>query len=509
MSDNQSSNTRIAKNTLLLYLRMLLVLGLNLYISRLTLKYLGIVDYGIYNVVGGIVVFFSYLNSALTLAANRFISYDMKSDLDRRRVVFNTCFIIQFFFSITILLLCETIGIWLINNQLVIPEDRLFAANIVFQISVFTTILSIIRVPYESSIVAHEKMGTFALLSIIEVILKLLLAVSLSYAPLDILIYYGGGIFAIAICSYLIRYYACNKWFEECRLTKVFDSTLFKRVFIFTGWNLFGATAGVSVSQGLNFIINIFFGPTVNAARGIAIQVEGAINHFVTSINTAVNPQIVKRYSIDDLDGMYSLVFFASKVSFMLLLVVSMPILIDTSYVLGLWLGNVPNYACELTKIELMYIMTLSLTYSINMSAQATGNIKYFQIAEGTVMLLNLPIVYLLCRIGYNPAIAMSTIVMLSCVTFIVKLLVLKKTMKFPVFSYVKTVLIRVLSISMIGVMLFAVFHSKNSITLTDFITHASIYTFILLLSCYIIGLRTNEKRMMLSYVTRIIHSKK
>lgn len=508
MPDNSSSNKRIAKNTLLLYLRMLLVLGLNLYISRMTLQYLGIEDFGIYNIVCSVVVLFSYLNSALSLAATRFISYELKNGIDRQKVVFNTCLIIQILFAVCILLLLETVGIWFVNHKLIIPEERMIAANVVFQLSILTTILSIIRVPYEASIVAYERIGVFAILSIAEVILKLCLVLTLAEAPFDILTYYGTGLCIIAVFSFFLRYFACIKWFDECRVAKKYDKNLFKSIFAFTGWNVFGATAGVCVGQGINIIINIFFGPVVNAARGIAIQAEGAINSFVTNINTAVNPQIVKRYSVGDRNGMYSLVFFASKVSFMLLLIISMPIFVDTHYILNLWLGSVPDYACEMTRIELLYMLSLTLTYSINMSAQASGHIKYFQIIEGSIMLLCLPISYIICRIDGGVEVVLLPLVFLSIIAFFAKLVVLNKTMKFPVKEYLIKVLPRIIFFCVFGFIAYFLFAPNGSSTLAQFSLKALIYTTVLLLLCFMVGMEPSERQLIKLSVLKFVKKK-
>ena len=500
-----SSNKRIVLNTIVLYIRMLFVLCLNLYISRLILKDLGIVDYGIYNIVGGIVVLFSYMNSALNLASNRFFSYEMKNGISKMNVVFNTCFNIQLVFCGIIILLGETVGLWLVNYKLVIPADRMFAANCVYQFSLLTTLLSILRVPYESSIITHERMSIFAVLSIVEVLLKLVLVLLLPFSVIDVLASYSGGLLIISLICFLLRILYCKRHFIETKLRKVFDKTLFKEMFAFTGWNFFGATAGVSVSQGLNFILNIFFGPTVNAARGIAMQVEGAVNQFVTSINTAVNPQIIKRYSIDDRNGMLKLVFFASKISFLLLLVISFPILIDTEYILRLWLGNVPEKAVIFTRLELIYMLSVSMTYSINMSAQATGQIRLFQFVEGSILILNLPIAYILYVIGFPPEVAFYSLIGCSLSAFFSKLLILRRIMSFPLMNYVKQVFVRVVVVSAIGYIVFCFLNSEITIQLQDFIARAALYTMVLMLACWFVGFSKNDKHLVYKYINQAL----
>ena len=504
-NDIYTSNTQVAKNTIVLYLRMLFVLCVNLYVSRAVLQNLGVVDYGIYNLVGGIVVLFSYLNSALSLSCNRFYCYEIKNGIDRLKVVFNTSLIIQIIFSILLLLIAETIGLYLVNNKLIIPEDRLYAANIVYQLSVITTILSIVRVPYDSAIMSHERMGMYAILSVIDVIMKFLLASILCIIKSDILIFYGLGISIIAIVNFLIRIVYCKKTFAEIRFSISFDKLLFKNIFEFTGWNILGATAGISVSQGLNVLMNLFFGPIVNAARGIAVQIEGAVNQFVTSINTAVNPQIVKRYSVGDLSGMMNLVFFSSKISFILLLLVSFPIIVDTQFILRLWLGIVPDNAVIFTRLELLYILSLSAVHSINMCSQATGNIKPFQIAEAVILILNIPIAYLMYRQGFPVYSAMISLVVLSLFTFFVKLILLKKTFQFPLAAYFKQVIFRLIIILFSAIVIYFVCRSFPIDNFIGFILKAAIYYLLLIVLCLFIGLNKTDRQRVYNFARELI----
>lgn len=498
------NNKRIVKNTLILYLRMLLVLGLNLYISRIVLQVLGVEDYGIYNVVGGVVVLFSYMNSALSLASTRFMSYEMPNGTIALKRVFNTAVVIQLILCVCVLLLAETFGLWFLNQKLVIPDSRMYAANCVFQISIITTILSIIRVPYESAITAHEDMHVYAILSIVEVLLKLLLVFVISSLAYDYLVTYSFGLFLIALVAFVLRVVYCRLQYAEIRLSVMFSKQLFTKMFSFIGWNFFGATAGMCVSQGLSFILNIFFGPVVNAARGIAIQVESAINQFVTSINTAVNPQIVKRYSMEDYKGMYKLVFFSSKISFILLLTISFPIIVDAHYVLSLWLGIVPDNAVVFTRLELLYMLSLTLTYSINMSAQASGKIKLFQIAEGSIMLLNLPCAYILFRLGYPAYTAFVALVCLSILALGVKMYILKKIIGFPVASFLRDVILRVAIITIIAMLLYGVFVMYEVDSILVFIVKCVIEIALLLMIVWSFAMNSDDKAKICAYVVKI-----
>lgn len=429
---------------------MFFVLIVGLYTSRVVLNSLGVSDFGVYNVIGSIVLLFGYMNSALSLATTRFLSYEMPHGVERTKIVFNTSLKIQIVFSILIIFLSETIGLWLVNNKLVIPDDRMVAANWVYQFSILSMVISIIGVSYNSAITSHERMNIYAVISIIEVVIKLLIALLITSSPIDNLIFYGLGILLVTAISFIIRCVYCFMHFEEVHFENSFNKFLFKKMFAFVGWNFFGATAGMSVGQGLNFIINIFFGPTVNAARGIAFQVEGAVVQFVTNINTAVNPQIVKRYSVGDMHSMFNLVFFASKLSFILLLCCSLPIIIDAPYILQLWLGNVPEFAVLFTRLMLVYMLTISLTYSINMSAQASGNIKWFQIAEGSIVLFNLPAAIVMYKIGLPAYVSFLAMIVFSVLAFTIKLMILNKTIAFPIRDYFNAVLVRIVIITIV-----------------------------------------------------------
>lgn len=494
MGESITSNSRIAKNTIFLYARMIVVLLVGLYSSRVILASLGVVDYGIYNVVGSIVVLFSYLDTALSVATARFYSFELPSGVEKVKEVFNTSIIIQIVFALIILFLAETIGLWLVNYKLVIPPERMTAANIVYQFSIATTVVQILSVPLNASITSHERMSVYAILSLVDSFLKLSVALLISVSPIDNLVFYGGGLLIISIIVFIIKYRYCKYNFEEICYQRKFSRPLLKRMFAFAGWNFFGATAGMSVGQGLNFIINIFFGPAINAARGIAFQVQGALNQFVTNVNTAVNPQIVKRYSIGEKGSMFKLVFFSSKLSFLLLLIVSMPIIIDAPYVLELWLKEVPDQTVLFTRLVLIYMLTISVTYSINMSAQASGNIKRFQIAEGSIILLNIPVVLVLFYMGMPAYVSFLSMIVFSVIAFLVKLFILSKIIKFPIRDYVKEVISKLAIISLVCVFVFVMTYKIEVNTLPLFVIKTLVYCLPLSIVIWVVGFSKNEK---------------
>lgn len=504
-----NSNQRIVKNTLLLYIRMFFMLIINLYTSRVILDALGVVDYGIYNVVGGVVVLFSYMNSALSLATTRFFSYEMHNGIQRLKMTYNNSIAVQTIFAAIIFVIAETIGLWLVNCKLVIPTDRIAAANFVYQFSVFTTLLSIIAVTYMSSITAHEKMGTFAFVTVIESVLKLLVAVCIYSSPIDTLVFYGLGIMAITVLMFVVKIGYCKQYFEEIKFDRTFDKVEIKKMLSFVGWNFFGATAGMSVGQGLNFVINIFFGPAVNAARGIAYQVEGAVSNFVTSINTAVNPQIVKRYSTNDFEGMFKLVFFSSKISFLLLLLVSLPIIIDADYILGLWLKKVPDYTILFTRLILIYLLTLSLTHAINMSAQATGKIRAFQMTEGIIVMMNIPISIILFQLGCEAYLSFVVMIVLSVTSFFAKIYVLSRILSFPLLAYIKNVLSRVLFVTFLCIGIYIIAQDYDVGNLPMFIMKTMAYYIPLGCFIWVLCFDKKERAIVTKYINKIVPSNK
>ncbi len=505
MNELITSNKRIVKNTLILYVRMFFVLIVGLYTSRVVLNSLGVIDFGIYTVVGSIVGMFAYMNSALSLATTRFLSFEMPHGVERMRTVFNTSVKIQFVFSLIIILIAETLGLWLVNYKLVIPLDRIVAANWVYQFSILSTVISIIGVSYNSAITTHERMTVFAYISIFEVILKLVLALLIASSPTDKLIFYSSGILVVTLLSFFFKYIYCFKQFEEVEYERTFSKPLFKKMFAFVGWNFFGATAGMSVGQGLAFVINLFFGPAVNAARGIAFQVENAIVQFVTNINIAVNPQIVKRYSIGDKDSMFRLVFFASKLSFILLIVISLPIIIDAPYILELWLKEVPNHTVLFTRLILIYMLTLSVTYSVNMSAHASGNIKWFQIVEGSILLLNIPIAIILFKLGMDAYVSFIVMIVLSIISFIVKLLILKRTILFPLVNYIKDVVARLVVLSLICLTIYIFSLRFESLTISFLVLKTMTYMVPVCVTCLFIGFKAEERKKIIASAKRIL----
>lgn len=384
MATTSANNKRIAKNTLLLYIRMLFLMAVNLYTSRVVLNVLGVEDFGIYNVVGGVVAMFSMLSGSLSAAITRFITYELGTgDRESLKRIFSSAVTIQIGLAVLIILLAEAIGVWFLNIKMNIPDARIVAANWVFQFSILTFAINLISVPYNASIIAHERMSAFAYISILEAIGKLAIAFLIVVSPMDKLIFYAILMCAVALIVRFAYGIYCKRNFEECTYHFIFDKDLLKRMFGFAGWNFIGATSAVLRDQGGNVVINLFCGPAVNAARGIAFQVNNAVSGFVTNFMTALNPQITKSYAAGDRDYMMTLIYQGARLSFYMLLLLSLPVLINTHYILELWLKTVPEHAVLFVQLVLVFAMSESISHPLITAMLATGKIRNYQLVVG------------------------------------------------------------------------------------------------------------------------------
>lgn len=452
MSEISSNNKRIAKNTLLLYARMLMLMFIALFTSRVNLQSLGIVDYGIYNVVGGIVVMFSVLSGSLSAAISRFLTYELgKGDIEKLKCVFSSSVTIQFILSGIIILLAETIGLWFLNEKMVIPPNRIIAANWVYQFSVLTFVLNLISIPYNAAIIAHERMSAFAYITIFEAIGKLLIAYVIFIVIFDKLICFSAMICIIGVIIRVIYGWYCKRHFKECSFQFMYDQSLFKKMFGFAGWNFLGASSDIFRDQGGNILINMFFGPSANAARGIAVQVNTAVIGFVKNFTTAINPQITKSYASGDREYMMNLVFQGARFSFYILLILSLPIIINTPYLLHLWLGNVPEHTENFVRLVLVFSLSETLSYTLITSMLATGNIKNYQLVVGGLALLNLPLCYLCFKFGAPIESIYVVAIVISVVCEAARLFMLRRMIKLPVKKFLNQVYFKVILVSVLA----------------------------------------------------------
>ena len=451
---NQTSdnNKRIAKNTLLLYFRMLFMMVVSLYTSRVILYALGVEDFGIYNVVGGVVAMFTVISGSLSAAISRFITYELgKGDQSKLSKIFSASVTIQLALSLIIVVLIESVGVWFMNAKMTIPVDRMVAANWVLQFSIITFVINLISVPYNAAIIAHERMSAFAYISILEAVCKLTIAFLIMVSPMDKLVFY-----AILMCavSVLIRFtygHYCKKHFTECTYHFHWDKNILKKMFGFAGWNFIGASSAVLRDHGGNIVINLFYGPSVNAARGIAIQVNNAIMGFVSNFMTALNPQITKSYASGDREYLMTLLFQGARLSFYMLLLLSLPVLVNTHYILVIWLKLVPEHAVLFVQLILIFAMSESISNPLITAMLATGKIRNYQIVVGGLQMMNLPISYVCLRLGCIPETVLIVAIVISQCCLAARLYMLRGMIGLSSIQYLKKVYFNVIVVALLS----------------------------------------------------------
>ncbi len=507
MTANIKNNRRIAKNTLLLYFRMILTMLVSLYASRVVLNVLGVEDFGIYNLVGGLVTMFVFLNGAMASSTQRFFAYEIgRNDFEKLKKTFNASLFVHFFIALILGFLTETIGLWLLENHLTIPNDRMAAARVVFHFSALSFIITIIKVPYNAIIIANEKMSIYAYLSIFEVVMKLLIVFMLTWISFDKLKLYSILVLGVNLFVALLYFIYARTSFLETKFKFVTDKILYKTLISYSGWNLFGNLALVAKGQGVTIVLNIFFGPVVNAAQGIANQVNAAVISFFTNFQMAVNPQIIKSYSSNDRVYMFSLINRSAKFSFYLLFVLSLPIILEVDLILTIWLNKVPKYASTFTVLILTTIMLDSISGPLMTGIQATGKIRLFQVIVGTLQILILPLTYLFFKFDYPPPITYVISIFISLVALIIRLLLFKKLIKeFSLKLFIKEVLLTGISVAALSTCLPVIL----KFVLKDSILNSVIIIVVFLLSSicsiYFLGLNDNERMVIKRIIKKLL----
>lgn len=507
MSDNTQNSKRIAKNTILLYFRMILMMGVSLYTSRVVLQALGVEDYGIYNAVGGIIAIFNIIRGSLSTATQRFITHALgKKDEEYLSRVFSTSIFMHMALCVVILILAETAGLWLLENKMNIPTDRETAAMWVYQLSILSSLIIVMSIPYNATIIAHEKMGAFATISLIEVFLKLGIVYLLVVFSTDRLISYSILMVAIQlIVRYCYTRY-CIKNFKETKIRYVKDTKLIKEIGLFSTWSVMGNAAYVSCTQGLNILLNLFFSPVVNAARGIAVQIQSAVWQFVMNFQTAFNPQITKSYASGDLGYMHRLVFTSSRFSFYLIFIISLPILIECETILHIWLGIVPEYTVTFSRIVLITCWINAVANPLIVSVKATGNIKTFELIIGIITILTLPISYVFLKFGYPPYIVFIINFVTEIIAHIFRIWITSRLISFSIYNFTKEVISRCIIITIIATPLPLFLHTQMERSTASFICISIISIIISCSTIYLIGLLKNERTYINRKVSHILH---
>lgn len=501
------SNTKLIKNTLFLYIRMLLTLLVSLYTSRIILFELGVDDYGIYNVVGGVVSMFSVISGSLSSAISRFITFELGTgNIKNLTKVFSTSITIQFALSLFIIIIAESIGVWFLNNQINLPPNRLYAANWVFQFSLLTFIINLLSIPYNACIIAHEKMSAFAYISIVEASNKLLIAFLISISPIDNLIFYAILNFIIAIIIRSIYTIYCKRNFEECNYKFSFDKNQFKSMFGFAGWNLLGSSSFLLKDQGVNILLNIFFGPAINAARSISLQINNAITMFIANFMTALDPQITKSYAEGRKDITHNLILKGTKFSYLLLLCISTPVLLNIDFILSFWLKEVPIYTKEFATLILVLSLIDIIYRPLLTGHLATGNIKSLQIIVGGINLLILPISYIFLKLGFAPTITVYVTIFFSIIGLFIRIHLYNKIEDFPLHQYLTKVILRIVITSLIifiSTLIYKDLDKGSPTLLSTFISCCASFIYTLIIS-FTICINKKERK----YIFKIIKNK-
>ncbi|MDO4931855.1 MAG: lipopolysaccharide biosynthesis protein [Prevotellaceae bacterium] len=451
-ADTSQNNKRIAKNTILLYFRMLFMMVVSLYTSRVILNALGVEDFGIYNVVGGVVAMFTLISGSLSAAISRFITYELgRGDQGKLNRIFSASVTIQLLLSLIIVVLIETVGVWFLNAKMIIPAERMTAANLVLQFSIITFVINLISVPYNAAIIAHERMSAFAYISILEALFKLMIAFLIMASPIDKLIFYAILMCIVSVVIRLVYGYYCKKHFSECTYHFHWDREILMKMFGFAGWNFIGASSAVLRDQGGNIVLNLFFGPAVNAARGISIQVNNAITGFVQNFMTALNPQITKSYASGDYEYMMKLIFQGARLSFYMLLLLSLPILVNTHYILVIWLKILPDHAVLFVQLTLLFTMSESISNPLITAMLATGRIRNYQIVVGGLQMMNLPVSYICLHMGCMPESVLLIAIIISQCCLAARLYMLRGLIGLSSIRYLKEVYLNVLMVTVLS----------------------------------------------------------
>jgi len=453
MTDVSSNNKRIAKNTVALYIRMLVIVAISLYTSRVVLATLGVSDFGIYNVVGGVVILFSFLNSSMASTTQRFLNIELgKGDETSATRVFSMGINCQFIIIGLFLLLAETIGLWYMNTYIKIPEGRMVAAQWVYQISVLTACVNIYYAPYNGAIIAYERMGVYAYVSIIEAVLKLGIVYLLTIGNFDKLILYGLLTLGVTIITSAIYIFYCLRNFKICNYHRIWDKGLFRYMMNFSGWSIFGNVANLGISQGLQLVQNFFFGVTMNAAMGVATQVNGAITRFLGGFTTAFNPQITKLWAAGDTDYFFSLVYRTTRFAFFMMFIMALPIFLCCAEIMDIWLEVVPEHAVSFCRLMIIYSLIDSVCMSLAAAVGAHGDIKKYQIGLSILKLLVIPLSIVGLVLGAAPEYVLLVNIVMNIATYIFRLFYLRKRVYLHIWDFTKKALFPCLEVALIAI---------------------------------------------------------
>lgn len=500
----QSSHQRLAKNTLMLYIRTIFVMLVSLFTSRVVLQALGIEDYGIYNVVGGVVAMFSVISGSLSSAISRFITYELGTGNKEKLVnIFSTSVNIQLCIGGIVLLLGETVGYWFLNYKMNIPPDRLFAANWVLHCSLLSFIINLISVPYNAAIIAHERMSAFAYVSILEVLLKLLIVYLLYLSPVDKLITYAILLVFVSTCIRFTYSIYCNTHFEETRYRRVHDKELVAEMSSFAGWSFLSNAGAVLNTQGINILINLFFGVTINAARGIATQVEHAVMQFVNNFTVAINPQIIKSYANNETRDLYRLICDGARYSFFLMLIICLPIIMETEEILEIWLEKVPDHTVNFIRLTFVGSLVNSIGLSGATACLATGKIKNYTIIISIVSLSLFPFTWVSYKFGAPVEFAYILFIVIYSIIDVVRLFLMKRMLGFPIMQFIYEVVYKIVIITCLAIIVPLLIRYMIDQSFTRLVLNACSCVIISSILIFLFGMWPKERSFILKKIIR------
>ena len=503
METESQKNKRIAKNTLALYLRMFIILLVGLYTSRVILDALGTSDYGIYNIVGSFVLMFSLISGSLSTSVSRFLTFELgkKDNLLSLNHVFSSAVTIHIILALIVLLFAETIGLWFVYNVMVIPTSRFTTAVLVYHLSVFSFIFSILSTPYNAAIISHEKMKVFAYIGICEAMIRLLIAILIQYSLNDRLVLYSALMTLSSIIISFLYIFFSRTNFQECSYKFVYDKGLLLQMSSFAGWSFIGNGSYVLMTQGVNLLMNVFFGVIVNAARGVASIVDNILTQFVNNFTMALNPQITKSYASDEKNYMFSLICKGSKYSFFLLFTIALPIFLETSFILNIWLINIPEYTLLFIRLTILNALATVLSNTLVTGLLATGRIKEYQLTIGVASLLVLPISFILYKLGFPVYISYIVQFIVMIYELGVRVFYLHKLLNFPFLVYIKDVVYKVILVSSLSCLLPFFFHFKMVDGYYKFFVVSILCLLCTITSIYYFGVSKKERTLFLSMI--------
>ena len=504
--EKAADNKRLAKNTVVLYVRTIILMLVSLYTSRVILDVLGVDDYGIYNVVGGAIMMFSVVSGSISNAISRFITFELgRGERRRLKEVFVSSVNIQIGISIVVLIIGETFGLWFLNTYMNIPEGRSSAANWVLHCSLIAFIINLLSIPYNACIIAHEKMTAFAYIGILDALLKLLVVVALPFFLNDKLIIYSLLIVIVALVIRIVYVIYCSRHFDECHYHYSFNRDIIREMAGFSGWQFLTNTCWIVNTQGVNVLSNIFFGVKINAARGIAHQVEGAVLQFVGNFMTALNPQLVKSYAQGETDRFFDLICRGAKFSYFMLLLLALPIMLEANFILSLWLKQVPDYTVLFVRLSIISSLMNMLGNTSVSACMATGNIKRYTIIVSIVGYTVFPITWFVFFLGMPAETAYIVFIIVYFIIIFVRLYVMKDLIKFPPMIFIKNVLIVIVPVTLVATLVPLIFVLLLEESFSRFIFVTFISLGATSLSVYFLGLRHSEKEIISSFVLKKI----